>query len=141
MRWCPAGRSAASARRATEAGLIGVDTLGELLAGCEVLLSICRYVTAPYPGPIDIIATRDRAEQIGRAERPWRKRILAGPWTLTKLDCEHGDVFGDYAGLVFDWMKSRMQLAEGPIYTASCGNCTSRGAMKFGQTMSLFDQL
>jgi thioesterase domain-containing protein len=78
----------------------------------KVLLSICRYATAPYPGPVDIIATRDRAEQIGRPQWPWRKRILAGPWTLTKLDCEHGDVFGAYAGVVFDWMKSRMQLAE-----------------------------
>jgi len=78
----------------------------------KVLLSICRYVTRPYPGPVDIIATRERAEQIGRAGWPWRKRILAGPWTLTKLDCDHGNVFDDYAPVVFDWMKTRMRVGE-----------------------------
>jgi len=78
----------------------------------KVLLSICRYVTAPYPGPVHIVATGDRAEQIGRADWPWRKRILAGPWSLTKLDCEHGDLFADYAEVVFDWMKEKMRAAE-----------------------------
>jgi hypothetical protein len=77
----------------------------------KVLLTICRYVTLPYPGPVHIIATRDRGEQIGRADWPWRKRILLGPWTLTKLDCDHGGVFGERAPIVFDWMKSRMQTA------------------------------
>jgi hypothetical protein len=43
---------------------------------------------------------------------PWRKRILAGPWTLTKLDCEHGDVFADRAPLAFEWMKTKMRAAE-----------------------------
>lgn len=75
----------------------------------KVLLSICRYVTLPYPGPVHIIATRERAEQIGRAQWPWRKRILAGPWTLMKLDCNHGEVFGHWAGVVFDWMRSKME--------------------------------
>ncbi len=75
----------------------------------KVLLSICRYVTLPYPGPVHIIATRDRFEQIGRVQWPWRKRILAGPWTLAKLDCDHGDVFGAWAGVVFDWMKAKME--------------------------------
>jgi thioesterase domain-containing protein len=78
----------------------------------KVLLTICRYVTAPYPGPVHIIATGDRAEQIGRPTWPWRKRILAGPWSLTKLDCEHGDVFADYARVVFDWMKLKMETVE-----------------------------
>jgi thioesterase domain-containing protein len=78
----------------------------------KVVLSICRYVTLPYPGPVHIIATGDRALQIGRAEWPWRKRILMGPWTLTKLDCKHGDLFGDFAGVVFDWMKTKMRAAE-----------------------------
>lgn len=39
--WCRAGRSTATERRAGEAGLRGVDTLAELQASCEVLLSIC----------------------------------------------------------------------------------------------------
>lgn len=78
----------------------------------KVLLSICRYVTPPYSGAVHIIATGDRADQIGRADWPWRKRILAGPWTLNKLECEHGDVFGQYAGVVFDWMKSKMDAVE-----------------------------
>jgi thioesterase domain-containing protein len=78
----------------------------------KVLLSICRYVTAPYPGPVHIVATGDRAEQIGRASWPWRKRILAGPWTLTKLDCEHGDLFADHAEVVFEWMKAKMRTLE-----------------------------
>jgi len=78
----------------------------------KVLLTICRNVRRPYTGPVHIIATGDRAEQIGRADWPWRKRILAGPWTLAKLDCEHGDVFGQYASVVFDWMKLKMQALE-----------------------------
>jgi len=78
----------------------------------KVLLSICRYVTAPYPGPVHIVATGDRAEQIGNANWPWRKRILAGPWTLTKLDCDHGHLFEDYAEVVFDWMKAKMRTVE-----------------------------
>jgi thioesterase domain-containing protein len=76
----------------------------------KVLLSICRYVTAPYPGPVHIVATGERAEQIERADWPWRKRILAGPWSLTKLDCEHGDLFAGYAEVVFDWMKAKMRV-------------------------------
>lgn len=39
--WCPEGRSAATARRADAAGLVRVDTLRELLATSEVVLSIC----------------------------------------------------------------------------------------------------
>lgn len=39
--WCRAGRSAASARRAEDAGLRGVDTLAELLDACEAVLSVC----------------------------------------------------------------------------------------------------
>ncbi len=78
----------------------------------NVLLSICRYTTLPYPHPVHIIATGDRAEQISRADWPWRKRILVGRWTLSKLDCDHGDIFGDYAPAVFDWMKAKMQAVE-----------------------------
>jgi thioesterase domain-containing protein len=78
----------------------------------KVLVTICRYATQPYPGPVHIIATGIRAEQIGRSDWPWRKRILAGPWSLTKLPCEHGDVFGNYAPAVFEWMKSKMPAAE-----------------------------
>ncbi len=80
--------------------------------GMKVLLTICRYVTLPYSGPVHIIATGDRAVQIGRADWPWRKRILAGTWTLTKLDCEHGDLFGSYEGVVADWIKSKIRAAE-----------------------------
>jgi thioesterase domain-containing protein len=75
----------------------------------KVLLSICRYVTEPYPGPVDIIATGDRAEQIGRADWPWRNRLLTGAWTLTKLGCDHSGVFSSHASLVFEWMKSKMR--------------------------------
>ena len=39
--WCPAGRSAASARRATAAGLHTVGSVAEMLAGSEVVFSIC----------------------------------------------------------------------------------------------------
>lgn len=39
--WCRAGRSESSARRAEAAGLRGVDTLAELLAASDVVLSIC----------------------------------------------------------------------------------------------------
>ena len=45
-------------------------------------------------------------------ELGWRKSILVGPWTLTKLDREHGDVFESHALAVFDWMRSRILAAE-----------------------------
>lgn len=39
--WCPVGRSAGSARRASQAGLVAVDSVGELLAGSAVVFSVC----------------------------------------------------------------------------------------------------
>jgi 3-hydroxyisobutyrate dehydrogenase-like beta-hydroxyacid dehydrogenase len=39
--WCPVGRSAGSARRAEQAGLVAVDGIGELLAASDVVFSIC----------------------------------------------------------------------------------------------------
>ncbi|MFB7672257.1 DUF1932 domain-containing protein [Kitasatospora purpeofusca] len=39
--WCPAGRSAATTRRAAEAGLEPVSELGELLQQAAVVLSLC----------------------------------------------------------------------------------------------------
>ncbi|MER7848328.1 DUF1932 domain-containing protein [Kitasatospora sp. NPDC096077] len=39
--WCPAGRSAATVRRAEQAGLEPVAELGELLQRAEVVLSLC----------------------------------------------------------------------------------------------------
>jgi len=39
--WCPAGRSAASIRRAHEAGLEACASLQELVDSCTVLLSVC----------------------------------------------------------------------------------------------------
>lgn len=53
--WCPAGRSEATATRAKTAGLRPVGSLTELLAGSEVVLSIC-----PPAGASDV------AEEIAR---------------------------------------------------------------------------
>lgn len=39
--WCPAGRSAQTAARAQAAGLLAVGSLPELLAGSQVVFSIC----------------------------------------------------------------------------------------------------
>src|SRR2546430_239381 len=39
--WLRDGRGAATAHRAEAAGLSGVDTVAELLAGVEVVLSVC----------------------------------------------------------------------------------------------------
>ncbi|MFD4786248.1 DUF1932 domain-containing protein [Streptomyces sp. NPDC058459] len=39
--WCPAGRGTATRKRAADAGLEAVVDLGELVAQCSVLLSIC----------------------------------------------------------------------------------------------------
>lgn len=39
--WCPAGRSAATAARAKAAGLLTVGSVAEMLAGSEVVFSIC----------------------------------------------------------------------------------------------------
>jgi 3-hydroxyisobutyrate dehydrogenase-like beta-hydroxyacid dehydrogenase len=41
VRWCPAGRSAHTAARADSAGLLAVGTLGDLLGGSAVVLSVC----------------------------------------------------------------------------------------------------
>lgn len=43
--WCPRGRSAASAARADDAGLVAVDDLTDLLARSGIVLSVCP------PGP------------------------------------------------------------------------------------------
>src|ERR1700730_9804766 len=39
--WCPAGRSARTADRAREAGMRTVGLVAEMLAGSEVVVSIC----------------------------------------------------------------------------------------------------
>lgn len=44
--WCRAGRSARSAERASEAGLGRVDSLADLLAASEVVLSVCPPASA-----------------------------------------------------------------------------------------------
>ena len=80
----------------------------------KVLLSICRHRTQPYFGRVDVIATGDRATQIGREDWPWRQRILKGVWTLVKLDCSHGDLFASHAGAVFTWMRGRMSALGSP---------------------------
>ncbi|HEY3261554.1 MAG TPA: DUF1932 domain-containing protein [Pseudonocardiaceae bacterium] len=41
VRWLRTGRKPESVRRAADAGLRGVDTMGELLSACNVVLSIC----------------------------------------------------------------------------------------------------
>jgi 3-hydroxyisobutyrate dehydrogenase-like beta-hydroxyacid dehydrogenase len=41
VRWCPDGRSAATAARADAAGLLAVRPLAELLRGSDVVLSVC----------------------------------------------------------------------------------------------------
>ncbi|MEU9450262.1 DUF1932 domain-containing protein [Streptomyces sp. NPDC048277] len=45
--WCPAGRSAATARRAAEFGLEAVDDLAQLAAHSDVIVSICPPHKAP----------------------------------------------------------------------------------------------
>jgi hypothetical protein len=80
----------------------------------RTVLAICRHVTPPYPGRVDILATGDRALQINRPDWPWRKELLAGPWTLAKLDCLHQDLFSSRAGTVFEWMKARLQTLNAP---------------------------
>lgn len=39
--WCRAGRSPATERRATEASLVGVDTLAELVERSSIIVSVC----------------------------------------------------------------------------------------------------
>jgi thioesterase domain-containing protein len=80
-----------------------------------ITLSICRHRTKPYAGRVDILATGDRAEQINRADWPWRNQILMGVWTLTKLNCSHQDLFSRYAGVVFDWLTARLATLDAPI--------------------------
>jgi len=80
----------------------------------RTVLAICRHVTPPYAGRVDILATGDRALQINRPDWPWRKELLSGPWTLAKLDCLHQDLFSSRAGTVFEWMKARLQTIDAP---------------------------
>ena len=44
--WCPAGRSDATIERAAAAGLVAVPTLGELVEGSEVIVSVCPPASA-----------------------------------------------------------------------------------------------
>jgi 3-hydroxyisobutyrate dehydrogenase-like beta-hydroxyacid dehydrogenase len=41
VRWCPVGRSAHTVARADAAGLLAVESLGDLLSGADVVLSVC----------------------------------------------------------------------------------------------------
>lgn len=41
VRWCPDGRSPESIERASDAGLVAVDTLADLVAGSDVIVSVC----------------------------------------------------------------------------------------------------
>ncbi|MDX3574422.1 NAD(P)-dependent oxidoreductase [Streptomyces sp. ID05-47C] len=56
VRWLPGGRSAATRRRAAEAGLIAAGGLRELAESCEVVLSVC-----PPAAALDV------AQEVARA--------------------------------------------------------------------------
>jgi thioesterase domain-containing protein len=75
--------------------------------GAAVEWSISTYHPTPYAGPVQVLAIESIAHIVDRPHWPWR-RVLAGPWGLGTLQCQHHHVFTTHAPDVFRWLKARL---------------------------------
>ncbi len=87
--------------------------------GAAVEWSISTYYPVPYSGRVEVLAVEMLGQLVNRPHWPWRK-VLAGPWQISMLPCQHHEIFTTYAGEVFKWLKARLdelhsRPAEGPI--------------------------
>ena len=81
--------------------------------GAAVELAISTYHPTPYTSPVQVLAIEPVAHMVDRAHWPWRK-VLAGTWDLTMLQCQHHEIFSTHVGEVFAWIKTRLDELESP---------------------------
>lgn len=81
--------------------------------GAAVEWSISTYYPAPYSGRVEVLAISPIAQMVNRAHWPWRK-VLAGPWNLGTLNCQHQEVFTTHAVEVFRWIKAQLDGLQPP---------------------------
>jgi len=81
--------------------------------GAAVEWSISTYHPVPYSGRVEVLAIEPLAQLVNRPHWPWRK-VLAGPWQLSTLPCQHHEIFTTYAGEVFKWVGTRLDGLRSP---------------------------
>jgi 3-hydroxyisobutyrate dehydrogenase-like beta-hydroxyacid dehydrogenase len=94
VRYCPAGRSPRTLRRAQDAGLLPVDRLEELCEGSEILLSLC-----PPEAALDVAQAVAAAGFTGlyvdaNAVNPERMRVIDGLVTAAGATVVDGCLIG-----------------------------------------------
>jgi 3-hydroxyisobutyrate dehydrogenase-like beta-hydroxyacid dehydrogenase len=123
--WCPAGRSGRTAERAAAAGLYPVGSLAELLAGSEVVFSVCPPASAG-----------DIAEQVAahrftglfvesNAINPTRMATIAGRMHAIGADVVDGAIIGGPPG---GTSKARFYLS-GPKYGVDTAHALLAGSL------------
>jgi len=89
-----------------------IDDPGQLAlateVGAAVEWSISCYYPTPYLGRVEVLAIEPVAKMVDRPHWPWR-RVLAGPWNLSTLSCQHQEIFSTSAKDVFQWVKARLE--------------------------------
>jgi thioesterase domain-containing protein len=81
--------------------------------GAAIEWSISTYYPTPYSGRVEVLAIEPIAQMVDRPHWPWRK-VLAGPWKLESLQCQHHDIFSTRAPDVFRWIKRRLDELGSP---------------------------
>ena len=81
--------------------------------GAAVEWSISTYFPTPYSGRVEVLGIELVAHLVKRAHWPWRK-VLAGPWNLETIQCQHQEIFSTRAADVFGWIKARLDDVTSP---------------------------
>ncbi len=92
--WAVAGRSAATRQRATEQGLLEVDTLAELCATCEVILCICPPHAAEAVAASVAESGFNGLYCDGNAIAPQKALAIAQRLTEADIDFVDGSIIG-----------------------------------------------
>jgi thioesterase domain-containing protein len=61
------------------------------LAGLACVFALAAYTPTPYPGPVAVIVSKERAARFFHPELPWH-RLLVGPRKIQVLPWEHGQM-------------------------------------------------
>ena len=81
--------------------------------GAAVEWSISTYHPTPYSEPVQVLAIEPVAQMVDRPHWPWRK-VLAGPWGIQTLQCQHQDIFSTRAQDAFRWVKECLDALQAP---------------------------
>jgi thioesterase domain-containing protein len=81
--------------------------------GAAVEWSISTYYPTPYTARVEVLAIEPMAQLVNRPHWPWRQ-VLAGPWKLGTLQCQHHEIFTTHAAEVFRWLKVRLDELHPP---------------------------